>query len=74
VNLWRYFGGSSNVTFGGTTTIPSETTATSGQVELGVVTQVTRRGSVFATVDYVTNVNGACRTLVGGNAGMRWSW
>jgi outer membrane autotransporter protein len=74
VNLWRYIGGSSKVAFGGTTTIPSETAASSGQVELGAVTQVTRRGSLFATVNYVTNVNGARRALVGGNAGMRWSW
>jgi outer membrane autotransporter protein len=74
VNLWRYFGGSSDVTFGGTTAIPSTTAATAAQFELGVVTQVTKRGSVFATVNYVTNVNGARRTLVGGNAGVRWSW
>jgi outer membrane autotransporter protein len=74
VNLWRYFGGSSDVTFGGTTTIPSETSATTAQLELGVVTQVTKRGSLFATVNYVTNINGARRTMVGGNAGVRWGW
>jgi outer membrane autotransporter protein len=74
VNLWRYFGGDSEVTFGGTTPIPSNTSATTAQFELGVVTQVTKRGSVFATVNYVTNIDGARRTMVGGNAGIRWSW
>jgi outer membrane autotransporter protein len=56
------------------TTIPSDTSATTAQLELGIVTQVTRRGSVFATANYVTNIDGARRTMVGGNAGIRWSW
>jgi hypothetical protein len=31
-------------------------------------------GSVYAAAGYTTNVNGTHRSVVEGNAGVRWSW
>jgi hypothetical protein len=56
VNLWRYFNATSHVTFGGTTVIPALSSATIADVTAGVA----------------VNVNGARRTTVGGDAGVRW--
>ncbi|MGF6782115.1 autotransporter outer membrane beta-barrel domain-containing protein [Paraburkholderia sp. GAS334] len=73
-NLWRYFGGTDSATFAATTVIPTSVAATAAQFGLGVVARVSRRGSVFATAGYTTNVNGAHRSIVGGDVGVRWSW
>jgi outer membrane autotransporter protein len=73
-NLWRYFGGTDSATFAGTTVIPTSVSATTAQFGVGVVARVSRRGSVFATVDYTTNVSSEHRSVVGGNVGARWSW
>jgi outer membrane autotransporter protein len=73
-NLWRYFGGTDSATFAGTTVIPTSVAATVAQFGFGVVARVSTRGSVFATAAYATNVNGAHRSIVGGDVGVRWSW
>jgi len=74
VSVWRYIGGASQLTFAGTTTVPADTSATLGRVDAGVVVKVTTRGSVFANVNYAMNLNGARRSSLGGDAGMRWRW
>lgn len=74
VNLWRYFNAGSHVTFGDTTVIPAESSVTIADVEAGVAVNVSARGSVFVNVHYATNVSGARRESVGGDAGVRWRW
>lgn len=74
VNLSRYFNAASHVTFGGSTAIPAESSATIADLETGVAVNVSARGSLFANVHYAINVNGARRATVGGDAGVRWRW
>jgi outer membrane autotransporter protein len=73
-NLWRYFNGTDSATFAGTTVIPTDVAATAAQFGIGVITHLSARGSVFATVSYTTNVNGEHRSTVEGNLGSRWNW
>jgi outer membrane autotransporter protein len=73
-NLWRYFNGTDEVTFGGTTVIPTSVPATAAEFGLGIAARLSVHGSVYAAAGYTTNVNGAHRSVVEGNAGARWSW
>jgi outer membrane autotransporter protein len=73
-NLWRYFNGTDTVTFANTTSIPTSVPATAAQFGVGLAARVSTRGSVYATADYTTNINGAHRSVVEGNVGVRWSW
>ncbi|WP_110281304.1 autotransporter outer membrane beta-barrel domain-containing protein [Burkholderia pyrrocinia] len=61
-------------TFGGTTTIGTLVGQTAGQVGAGLVAQLTKRGSVYATVSYLTNLGGEHQRTITGNAGVRWTW
>nr|WP_256260770.1 MULTISPECIES: autotransporter outer membrane beta-barrel domain-containing protein [Burkholderia] len=47
---------------------------TAGQVGAGLVAQLTKRGSVYATVSYLTNLGGEHQRTITGNAGVRWTW
>jgi hypothetical protein len=62
------------VTFGGTTVIPAQSSATIADITAGVAVNVTARGGVFVDVDYAMNVTGAHRMTIGGGAGARWRW
>lgn len=73
-NLWRYFNGTDTVTFAGSTVIPTGVPATAAEFGLGVAARVSTRGSVYAAAGYTTNINGAHRSVVEGNVGVRWSW
>ena len=73
-NLWRYFNGTDEVTFAGSTVIPTSVPATAAEFGLGIAARLSVHGSVYAAASYTTNVNGAHRSVVGGNAGVRWSW
>jgi hypothetical protein len=73
-NLWHYFGGTDNAMFAGTTVIPTSVSATTAQLQLGIVAKVSARGSLFANVGYTTNVNGEHRSIVAGDVGVRWKW
>jgi outer membrane autotransporter protein len=74
VNLWRDFGGTDNTTFASTTVVPTDVAATAAQFGLGIVGQLSPRGSVFTTLDYTTNVSRAHRSIVEGVVGVRWRW
>jgi outer membrane autotransporter protein len=74
VNLWRYFGGTDSVTYGGATVLPAGIAATAAEFELGVVARLNARGSAYANFGYTTGISGAHRSMVTGNVGLRWRW
>lgn len=74
VNVLRAFGTDDKTTFGGSTTIGTQVGQTAGQIGAGLVAQLTKRGSVYATVSYLTNLGGEHQRTITGNAGVRWAW
>ncbi|MDR0241075.1 MAG: autotransporter outer membrane beta-barrel domain-containing protein [Burkholderia sp.] len=74
VNVLRSFGADDKTTFGGSTTIGTQVGQTAGQIGAGLVAQLTKRGSVYATVSYLTNLGGEHQRTITGNAGVRWAW
>jgi outer membrane autotransporter protein len=74
VSVLRAFGEGDSTTFGGTTVIPGGVAQTAGQLNVGLVAQVTRSGSAFVTASYLTNLGGSHQRTIGGNAGVRWKW
>ncbi|MCA3931250.1 MAG: autotransporter outer membrane beta-barrel domain-containing protein [Burkholderia sp.] len=74
VNVLRSFGSDDKTTFGGSTTIGTQVGQTAGQIGAGLVAQLTKRGSVYATVSYLTNLGGEHQRTITGNAGVRWAW
>lgn len=74
VNVLRSFGADDKTTFGGVTTLGTPVGQTMGQVGAGVVVQLTKRGSAFATVSYLTNFGGEHQRVMGGDVGVRWAW
>ncbi|MEN2469199.1 autotransporter outer membrane beta-barrel domain-containing protein [Burkholderia sp. GS2Y] len=74
VNVLRSFGTDDKTTFGGAATIGTQVGQTAGQIGAGLVAQMTKRGSVYATVSYLTNLGGEHQRTITGNAGVRWAW
>jgi outer membrane autotransporter protein len=40
----------------------------------GLVAQISKSSSAYATVSYLTNLGGSHQRTITGNAGLRWSW
>jgi outer membrane autotransporter protein len=74
LSVLRNFGAGDEVTFGGTTTLPGSVGQTAGQIGAGLVAQISKSSSAYATVAYLTNFGGTHQRTVTGNAGLRWSW
>jgi outer membrane autotransporter protein len=74
VNVLRYFGGTDEVTFAGTTPIPTDVGQTEGQVGAGISARLNKTVSVYAAAGYLFNLGGAHQRTFGGNAGARVSW
>jgi outer membrane autotransporter protein len=74
VNVLRYFGGNDEVTFAGTTALPTSVGQTEGQVEAGISARLNNTVSVYATGGYLFNLGGAHQRTFGGGAGVRLSW
>ncbi|HKT99586.1 MAG TPA: autotransporter outer membrane beta-barrel domain-containing protein [Paraburkholderia sp.] len=74
MNVLRSFGADDKTTFGGVTTLGTPVGQTMGQIGLGLVAQLTKRGSAFATVSYLTNFGGEHQRVIGGDVGVRWAW
>jgi outer membrane autotransporter protein len=70
----RAFGADDKTTFGGSTTIGTQIGQTAGQIGAGLVAQVTKRASAYATISYLTNLGGEHQRTLMGNAGVRWAW
>ncbi|MFJ4293623.1 autotransporter outer membrane beta-barrel domain-containing protein [Cupriavidus sp. NPDC089707] len=73
-NLWREFSGTDETVYNGTTSVPTRFGSTSLQFGLGVAARVQERVSVYAEVDYLTDVSGDYRRAWTGNLGMRIRW
>ena len=54
--------------------LPASFGATSLEVGGGVVATGSQNVSLFATADYVTNLNGPHRETIEGNLGVRSAW
>lgn len=74
LNVLRAFGADDKTTFGGSTTIGTQVGQTAGQIGAGLVAQVSKRASAYATVGYLTNLGGEHQRTLTGNAGVRWAW
>jgi len=74
VSVLRSFGTDDETTFSGTTTLGTQVGQTAGQIGAGLVAQLTKHGSVYATGSYLTNLGGQHQRTVTGNAGARWTW
>jgi len=74
VNVLRSFGAEDQTTFDGTTTLGTQVGQTAGQIGAGLVAQLTKHGSVYATFSYLTNLGGEHQRTITGNAGARWTW
>ncbi|WP_414445242.1 autotransporter outer membrane beta-barrel domain-containing protein [Burkholderia sp. 22PA0106] len=74
VSLLRSFGADDQTTFGGATTLGTQVGQTAGQIGAGLIAQLSKRGSVYATLAYLTNLGGEHQRTITGNAGVRWAW
>jgi outer membrane autotransporter protein len=74
VNVLRYFGGTDEVTFAGTTALPTNIGQTEAQVGTGISARINNTVSVYATAGYLFNLGGAHERTFGGDAGVRLSW
>ncbi len=73
-NLWRYFCGTDSQVYAGTTVIATSVSATAAEFGVGVTASFSASGSAFFNVGYTTSVDSAHRSIVTGNAGIRWRW
>jgi outer membrane autotransporter protein len=74
VSVLRAFGSDDRATFAATTVIGSEVGQTAAQLDAGMVARMGKRASLFATVNWATNLGGSHLRSIGGNAGARWTW
>ena len=74
VNVLRYFGGTDEATFAGTTAIPTTVSQTEGHVGAGISARLNNTVSVCATAGYLFNLGGAHQRTVEGDLGVRWRW
>ena len=74
LNVLRSFGSDDKTTFGGSTTIGAQVGQTAGQIGAGLVAQLSKRSSAYATLSYLTNLGGEHQRTVLGNVGVRWAW
>ncbi|PVY77889.1 outer membrane autotransporter protein [Cupriavidus alkaliphilus] len=73
-NLWREFSGTDQTVYDGAAAVPTRFGSTSLQFGLGVAARVQERVSLYAEVDYLTDVSGDYRQAWTGNLGMRIRW
>ncbi|KVU37420.1 hypothetical protein WK68_17160 [Burkholderia ubonensis] len=69
-NVLRAFGADDKTTSGGATTLGTH----AGQIGAGLVAQFMKRGSVYATVSYLMNLDDEHWRTITGNVGVRWAW
>jgi len=74
LNVLRAFGTDDKTTFGSSTTIGTQIGQTAGQIGAGLVAQVTKQASAYATISYLANLGGEHQRTLMGNAGVRWAW
>ena len=73
-NAWRTFGGYDTVTYNDFDRIKTEHKSSSADVGFGVVTQLAPAVSVYASIDYNTNLDSNNQEGTTSRAGVRISW
>ena len=73
-NLWHTFSGTDTVTFAGTTDIDTEQQSSWADLGIGAILTVAPRVSVYANVDYSSNIDSNQQRGMAGNFGVRLSW
>lgn len=73
-NLWHTFSGTDTVTFADTTDIDTEQQSSWAQVGIGASLSLARDVSVYANVDYSSNIDSNQQRGTTGNVGIRVSW
>jgi len=74
LNMWHSFEANDSVSFGVGDPILTNREATSMEFGGGLVAQMSKSVSLFATGDYTTNITRAELNNLGGNVGVRISW
>lgn len=73
-NVLHAFANGDHQTYDGVTSIATPVNQTTGRIDAGLVTKLSKHGSAFASVSWSTNLDGEHVRTIGGNAGVRWSW
>ncbi|MGH8385972.1 MAG: autotransporter outer membrane beta-barrel domain-containing protein [Pseudomonas sp.] len=73
-NLWHTFSGTDTVTFAATTDIDTEQKSSWADLGVGAILTLAPNVSVYANVDYSSNLDSNQQRATTGNLGIRWSW
>ncbi|MGY2262472.1 autotransporter family protein [Pseudomonas sp. SDO55104_S430] len=73
-NLWHTFTGTDTVTFASSTDIDTEQRASWADLGIGVNMSVARNVSIYANLDYSSNIDSNQQRATAGNLGVRISW
>lgn len=73
-NLWHTFSGTDTVTFADTTDIDTQQRSSWAQVGVGATLSLAKDLSVYANVDYSSNIDSNQQRGTTGNVGIRLSW
>ncbi|MEB0077679.1 autotransporter outer membrane beta-barrel domain-containing protein [Pseudomonas sp. CCI3.2] len=73
-NVWRTFGGSDTVTYDDVDRIKTQHKASSADVGMGVVAQLSPTVAVYLGADYDANLDSNDLKGISGNVGIRMSW
>jgi outer membrane autotransporter protein len=73
-NLWHTFSGTDTVTFAGTTDIDTEQQSSWADLGVGAILTLAPSISVYANVDYSSNIDSNQQRGTAGNVGLRLSW
>ncbi|MFL9959331.1 autotransporter outer membrane beta-barrel domain-containing protein [Paraburkholderia nemoris] len=73
-NVLHAFANGDRQTYDSAASIGTPVNQTTARIDAGVVTKFSKHGSVYAAVNWGTNLDGEHVRTIGGNAGVRWSW
>ncbi len=73
-NIWHQFSGSDQLTYNSFTTLANEREATSLELGLGLTADFDEQTSLYANVDYSTNLGGQNIDVWEGRLGLRITW
>jgi outer membrane autotransporter protein len=73
-NLWHTLSGTDRVTFDHADQIDSEQQSTQADIGVGAVLSLAPSVSVYAGVDYSSNIDSHQQRAVSGNLGLRMRW
>lgn len=73
-NLWHTLSGTDTVTFAGVTDIKTEQKSSWADVGIGATLSLAKDVSVYANIDYSSNIDSNQQRGTTGNVGIRLSW